>query len=149
MVWCISISFTTKVLTVSFWTSVTALGSNCLRKTAPLILSLFLVHSDRPGHRILWSCPFFSLYFVLHSRHCLLLCIYMIPIVMGLVSIGDPKYYSSTNTESHHIYKFTLCYQDHLSCLVSEGCFKKCGRSVCENIGASRWPVKGEKMYCC
>lgn len=59
---------------------------------------------------------------------------------MGLVSVRDPKYYSSTNTESPNMHKFPLRYQDHLSliCLVSDGHFKKCGRSMCENSGAFR-----------
>lgn len=111
-----------------------------------LILSLFLVHNDTliwPGHRILWTCPLLS--FVLHSRHRLLLCIYTIPIIMGLVNVGDPKYCSSTNTESHHIHKFTLPRCLSFICLVSEGCFK-CGRSICENIAVLRRPVKGKNV---
>lgn len=56
--------------------------------------------------------------------------------------------YSSTNIESHHGHKFTLCYQDHLSfiCLVSEGHFKRCRRGMCENTGAFRWPVRGKNV---
>lgn len=92
---------------------------------------------------LLLICPIF---FVLHSIHCLLLCIYTMSIIMVLVSVGDPKYYFRTHTESRKY--INLHCRGHFSfiCLVSEGPVKERGRTMCENIGAFRWPVKGKNV---
>lgn len=62
---------------------------------------------------------------------------------MVLVSVGDPSYYSSTNTESHYIHKFTL---PKSSLILNFGHSKKFGRSMCENMEAFRWLVKGKNV---